>query len=275
MSFFRKHLPYRLVASSCTSRSLFWTRAAHLLLSGVCCAATTANAQTALTPFEQQAFQAFNPSGQTFSSITMSGSAVWTAGSLQETGSVVLKAGVDGSTSETWTLPSQSHARTEGSWSAGRSCSFTDNKGVAHADADPNCRRAVSWFAPWSGLALVSGGTLLGTDITQASDKANGVEKLAFQTSLSSGIQNSVSATELALLEARAAVTVTFDQKSALPTTVDFDQILDSDPSHTIKYQTVFSDFRTEAGLIVPHRIQRYIQRTLQADITITTVNLQ
>ena len=92
---------------------------------------------------------------------------------------------------------------------------------------------------------------------------------------MSSGIQNSVSATELALLEARAAVTVTFDQKSALPTTVDFDQILDSDPSHTIKYQTVFSDFRTEAGLIVPHRIQRYIQRTLQADITITTVNLQ
>ena len=82
----------------------------------------SATAQTTATPkalaaFEQQALSAFNPNAKTFSSITLNGSAVWTAGSLQETGSVVLKAGVDGSTAETWTLPSQSHARLESAWS--------------------------------------------------------------------------------------------------------------------------------------------------------------
>ena len=232
-------------------------------------------APTVLTTFEQQVLSAFNPSGKSFSSVTLNGSAIWTAGSLQETGNVALQAGIDGSTSETWTLPSQSHARTESGWSAGRSCGYTDNKGVAHTDGDPNCRRAVPWFAPWSTFALLPAGTLVGTDVTQATDRTNGLARLTFQTNYYGGVQTSASVMELGLLEKRAAATVTFDQTTALPMAVDFDLILDSDPSHTIKCQIIFSDYRTEAGVVVPHRIQRYIQRTLQADITITSVTVQ
>ncbi len=54
-------------------------------------------AQTVLIHLEQQALLAFNPGAKTFSSITLSGTTTWIAGSLQDSGNVVLKFSMDGS----------------------------------------------------------------------------------------------------------------------------------------------------------------------------------
>ncbi len=229
-----------------------------------------------LTPFEKQALLAFNPGASSLVSLTMTGNATWIAGSLQESGTVMLKASADGSTAETWTLPTQSHIHTSTAWSAGRSCSSTNSKGVVSDSSDPNCLRSLPWFAPWVGFTLLSKGVVLGSHVTQAADKASGNEKLAFQTILgNTGSPADPSTAKLAQLESRAAVTLTFDQQTALSSVLDFNQIIDSDPAHTILYRIIFSDFRTESGYVVPHHIQRYIQRTLQADITITNVNVE
>jgi hypothetical protein len=83
---------------------------------------------------EQQAVLAFNPDAKTFSTITFSGTAAWTAGSLQDSGSVVLTASADGSSNETWSLSSQPHTLASTSFASGRSCSYMDAAGKSHQD---------------------------------------------------------------------------------------------------------------------------------------------
>ena len=239
-------------------------------------AASFANSQNILSAFEQQALLAFNPGAKVFNSLTLRGDVVWTSGSLKEDGSVVFKAAIDGSTSETWTLPTQSHSSTDSALKLGRSCIFTDHAGAVHANSDPNCLRSVPWFAPWMGVGLVSSSTILGSDTSLSTDLANGVRKLSFRTGFTAS--NSLPTalkSELTLLQTRTAVTVSYDQLTALPSGLSFVQVLDSDPVHVIPYQVLFSDFRPEAGYVIPHRIQRYVQRTLQADITITSATAE
>lgn len=130
-----------------------------------------ARAQVVLSAFEQQALLAFNPNAKALSSLTLTGSVVWTAGSLKENGTVVLKAGSDGSTLETWTLPTQSHTYAATSWNVNRSCTSTTPKGVISTSSDPNCLRSLAWFAPWVGFTLLSNAVVLASDTTQANDK--------------------------------------------------------------------------------------------------------
>ncbi len=238
--------------------------------------APLAKSQGVLSAFEQQALLAFNPSAKVLNSITLTGNVVWTSGSLKEKGTVVLKASADGSTSETWTLPTQSYSQTTAALQVGRNCSLTDHAGAVHVDASPNCLRAVPWFAPWMGVSLISGTSVLGSDTSLAADLTSGTRKLNFQTSFSiASSAPAASTNELTQLETRTAVTVSYDLLTAMPSALSFVQVLDSDPGHVLPYQIVFSDFRIEGGYIVPHRIQRYIQRTLQADITITSATAE
>lgn len=236
------------------------------------CCTRAGNAQT-LTPFELQALAA-SLLGKTLTGLTLSGSATWTAGSLKEDGTVSLAINPDGSLKETWTLPTQSHSVTETGFAAGKSCSYTDKAGIQHENTAANCAQPVAWFAPWVTLNLLTtSGLLSATDVTQAADTATGIVKLQFATQLSSGQTDPVIQAQLNELSNRTAVTVSFNQITALPASLSFDYVLDNDPKHVVAYQVVFSDYRLDQGFIVPHHIQRYIQRTLQADITITNVS--
>ena len=94
---------------------------------------TSAQSAT-LTAVEQLASLAFNPSAKVFSSITLSGATVWTAGSLQDAGNVVFTASADGSSGETWSLASQPYSVLNTSFAEGRSCSSVDSAGKTHQD---------------------------------------------------------------------------------------------------------------------------------------------
>lgn len=231
-----------------------------------------ATAQQPLTPFEQLALAALL-GGKPLTKLTLNGSATWTTGSLQENGNVNLVAGPDGSVTETWSLPTQSHSVTETSFAAGKSCSSTDQAGKQHQNVTANCLQPVSWFAPWVGLNLFPSGTVLSiTDATQPSDTASGIVKLRFTSRLNGPPSDTAMQAKLNDLASRTAVDVSFDLKTALPSSLTYNYVLDSDPAHVIEYAVVFTDYRPEQGFVLPHRIQRYVQRTLQADITITSV---
>ncbi len=229
--------------------------------------------QTVLTPLEKQALLAFNPSAKTFSSVTMSGTTTWVAGSLQDSGNVTLTCSADGSSSETWSLGSQPHSVASTSFASGRSCTYTDPKGAQHQDASLGCRRAIPWFAPWMSLPLLSSGSLLRTASLPLATGAEGATQVAYLTnvSLPSGQPSSFQK----LLEQGTGVGVSYGLLTGLINQLDFNLSLDSDPAHVISYRIVFSDYRADAGFVLPHRIQRYIQRTLQADITINSITAE
>lgn len=231
-----------------------------------------AYAQVSLTSFEQAAVQAFNPNSKTFSSVTFSGTAAWTAGSLQDSGNVVLTASADGSSNETWSLSSQPHTLASTSFTNGRSCTYVDSAGKSHQDASPGCFRAVPWFAPWMSLLMLPNNVLLRTSgaTLAAADGTNA--QLQYMTNLGTATTPNP---QLAAFSSGTVVGLVVDPKTSFIDEVDFNQTIDSDTARVIPYRIVFSDYRPDAGLILPHHIQRYIQRTLQADITITNITAE
>jgi hypothetical protein len=242
------------------------------LLSAVGSSICPAYAQSALTTSEQAALLAFNPDAKTFSTLTFSGTAAWTAGSLQDSGNVVLTASADGSSNETWSLSSQPHTLASTSFANGRSCSYVDAAGKNHQDASPGCFRAVPWFAPWMSMVMLPNNMLLRTSGVglAAADGTNA--QLEYMTKLGAATTPN---SPLAAINAGTVVGLVVDPKTSLIDEVDFNQTIDSDTARVIPYRIVFSDYRPEAGLILPHHIQRYIQRTLQADITITNITAE
>jgi hypothetical protein len=233
---------------------------------------TVAHAQSTLTPMEQQAVLAFNPNAKTFSTLTFSGTAAWTAGSLQDSGNVVLTASADGSSNETWSLSSQPHTLASTPFTSGRSCSYVDSAGKNHQDASSECFRAVPWFAPWMSLLMLPNNVLLRTSGVSLAAADGTTAQLQYMTNLGTAATPNP---QLAAFSSGTVIGLVVDPKTSLINEVDFNQTIDSDTARVIPYRIVFSDYRPEAGLILPHHIQRYIQRTLQTDITITNITAE
>jgi hypothetical protein len=231
-----------------------------------------AHAQSTLTTSERAALLAFNPDAKTFSSITFSGTAAWTAGSLQDSGNVVLTASADGSSNETWSLSSQPHTLASTPFTSGRSCSYVDSAGKNHQDASSECFRAVPWFAPWMSLLMLPNNVLLRTSGVSLAAADGTTAQLQYMTNLGTAATPNP---QLAAFSSGTVIGLVVDPKTSLINEVDFNQTIDSDTARVIPYRIVFSDYRPEAGLILPHHIQRYIQRTLQTDITITNITAE
>jgi hypothetical protein len=93
----------------------------------------------------QSAFSLSTPVHQ----VTLAGNVNWTAGSLEDSGSVTLQGNADGSWTTTMDL--QRGPRVESQTAAGSSmtCLFqVKNNEVAQARRPDNCRRSLTWFLP-------------------------------------------------------------------------------------------------------------------------------
>jgi hypothetical protein len=231
----------------------------------------SASAQSVtLTAVEQKALTAFNPNAKAFSSITLSGATVWTAGSLQDAGNIEFKASTDGSSSETWSLASQPYSVANTSFADGRSCVSVDSAGKSYQDASPACFRAVPWFAPWMSLLMLSNNVVLPTSGANITAAAQREAQLQFITN-----PGSTATASSAAIRSGTITELIVDPTTSFINEIDFKQPIDSDPAHVIAYRVVFSDYRPDAGLVLPHHIQRFIQGTLQADTTITNITAE
>lgn len=242
------------------------------LLSAIGSFDSPAHAQSTLTTSEQAALLAFNPEAKAFSKLTFSGTAAWTAGSLQDSGNVVLTASADGSSNETWSLSSHPHTLASTAFTNGRSCSYVDSAGKNHQDASSECFRAVPWFAPWMSLLMLPNNVLLRTSGASLAAADGTTAQLQYMTNLGTATTPNP---QLVDFSSGTVVGLVVDPKTSLIDEVDFNQTIDSDTARVIPYRIVFSDYRPEAGLVLPHHIQRYIQRTLQTDITITNITAE
>jgi hypothetical protein len=259
------------IPSSKLSSPLLRQRSLIIVLFGVCVVSVSASAQSVtLSAAEQKVLSAFNPDSKVFSSITLSGATEWTAGSLQDAGSVEFKASADGSSSETWSLASQSYSIANSSFADGRSCSSVDSAGKTYQDASPACFRAVPWFAPWMSLLMLSNNVVLLTSGANITATAQPEPQLQFITN-----PGSAATASSAAIRSGTITELIVDAATSFISEIDFKEPIDSDPAHVIAYRVVFSDYRPDAGLVLPHHIQRFIQGTLQADTTITNITAE
>ena len=224
-----------------------------------------------LTPFQQQILLAFSPAGLLFKGLTLSGTVDRKVGSLSESGTVKLQSASDGSSSEEWTGAGDNRVIQETAFTGDRTCTIA-TKSTAAKDVDGiECQRVVPWFAPWNGLSVLS--AALATGKETPGDAGNTL--LTFAPDYGSLASLPVKRQQRLLkLAQAAAVDVLYDSATALPSGLHYTQPLSSESTNVIDVSVVYSDYRLELGFMVPHHIQRYVQRTLESDIHITNVVL-
>jgi len=195
-----------------------------------------------------------------YPSLVLQGSVSRTAGSLHESGNVTFVARNDGTWSESWSLDTRSFQQSSDDCKTPRTANFS-------------CSRSVPWFAPWLASATSANGSTQQTDISNGAGKASGQRILSFSTvAQPSKTPLPQSDAVTTYRTAKTQFQVTYDLGNSLPTRMDFADYLDSGMSRKIDTYVLFSDYREESGVMVPHHIERYVQRTLQADIHITSV---
>jgi hypothetical protein len=118
-------------------------------------------------------------------------------------------------------------------------------------------------------LLIISNNVLLRTSGISFKSEAGAEAQLQYMTNPGGTVATN------SAVRSGTAVELILDPKTSLVNEMDFDESINSDPARVISNRIVFSDYRTESGLVLPHHIQRYIQHTLQADITITNITAE
>lgn len=224
-----------------------------------------------LTPFQQKALLAFSPSALVFSRVTLNGTVKRTVGSTNSTGSVELTSGRDGFVSERWNVTGANRTVSKTAFADGRDCSMSINGGTAKSADGLECVRQVPWFAPWMAVPMLQ--AAIGNATESAGEAGTTVLTFAPAVQVPAKLKAKEKA-ELSRVLQAGATQILYESATALPSGIHYLQPLSTETSNAIDVSVVFSDYRLEKGLMVPHRIQRYVQRTLESDIRITTVVL-
>jgi hypothetical protein len=128
-----------------------------------------------------------------------------------------------------------------------------------------------SWFFPGLALQALSVDPTLGVAYLGPAEW-NGVAAIDLQFShLVPGQTPAVTT----LIQSLSRVDLYLDPKSLRPLALDFKTHPDSDLIQSIPVEIQFGDYRTVGGVVVPFRIQKFLQGTLTLDFTVTqaTVN--
>lgn len=196
--------------------------------------------------------------GNQISDITLSGNVTLIAGSDNETGTVTLKALGTGESRMDLTLTGGSRREIRDA-SAGAAGQWTDVNGNTHDFAFHNCLTDPVWFFP--ALTSLSAGSNVVLSYVGAETWWNGtpVQHLHSYVYDGSSLTPQLSAMDFYL-----------DSSTLLPVAIIFDAHPDDDSSSDIPIEIDFSSYQTIGGVLVPGRIQRYLNRELTLDITVS-----
>ncbi len=249
----------------------FWTASAFCVMI-FCTEPRIAFAQADLSAFLKQAQFAIS-SGKTVSTVTFQTTVKWSAGSTLESGTVQLQSGADGSTSENWNVTDAPRQILQTSFSDIRFCTLMDSKGKTIPLTDNNCLRNIPWFAPWMAVQSVSTGLSTVLDQTVVTDITAGMKRVRFLPSFGNlSVMPDNARQNLQNVQQALAADVLYDLGTSLPARLEYNEILDNTTANVKPISIVYSDYRLDAGLMIPHHIQRFVQRNLQADIQVISV---
>jgi hypothetical protein len=200
------------------------------------------------------------PQGQ-ITDVLLTGTASWTMGSDNETGQVTLKARAMGQSRIDLALgrgtrseirinePSNPLFETlaGGQWTT---------RAIHNSWVDAN------WFFPALSALVVGPGNSFGLGSISASQVYSQFQTANQKPAITSQIQT------------LSTVLYDLDSTSHLPAAVHFITHPDENMIANIPVDVVFSNYQLVSGVQVPFRIQRYLNGTLQLDITISSVTI-
>lgn len=243
----------------------------RVLLSSALCLACTASiygqTSSVVSVFQTKA-QTVVSSGKTFSGVILTANADWVAGSTHQTGTAQLKAGADGSGSLQLDIGNASRTEVQTKSDSSRACSWTDHAGTSHNILGPNCFIAVPWFAPslfTQPLTVLP--ALLGT--TDSGDVVkDGVtlHEISYQLNLAG---TDTASTQRMVRQ--STVQVFYDPQTFLPQSLEYAVHPDNNDLQDIHVRVVFSNYQSSSGVMLPFHIERYLNRTLQLTLDITS----
>lgn len=202
------------------------------------------------------------------SNVKLSGTAQWYAGSLQDYGNATLVAASDGS-SQMQLQMAKMGSRTESQTGVGpsMSCQWAGADAVPHVFGSSNCVRPIVWFLPAVALQQSSLLTILtASDLGIGADTYRHAQLQFAATALVPGSGSEAmqaSTTNLAL-----------DPASFLPQVLAYRVSPDNGSPIAVPIEVHFSDYRLVNGAQLPFRIQRYLNGTLQLDVTVTSAEV-
>lgn len=201
--------------------------------------------------------------GTAVTDVTLSGTAVWTSGSDNDTGTVTLLA--LGSGESRMDLALSSGTRTEiRDASTGSTLGEWISPGGSGLFAAQNTATDPAWFfGPLSSLA--GGGNV--TFVYVGQEFFNGATTQHIQTFQPGPASTGPGPSQQTL----STMDFYLDAASLLPTAICFNAHPDSDANTNIPIEVDFSSYQSIGGIQVPTKIQRFLQGSLTLDLTITS----
>jgi hypothetical protein len=206
--------------------------------------------------------------GTQINDVTLTGSVIWTAGSDTESGTAKLKAlGVTESRLDLMlTGGTRSEVRDS---STGTAFGQWILPGHSSGYFSPeNCFTDPVWFFP--ALGSLSGGPSV-VLLYVGQEARNGATVQHIRSYSTASAQ---SPTPGPTVQQLSTVDFYLDSGTLLPSAVAFNSHPDTDPSTNIPIEVDFSLYQSNGGVMVPQRIQRYLQGSLSVDMSITGVTV-
>jgi hypothetical protein len=231
---------------------------------------TTTTTQTPTT-FQQEA-QAAVTGGKSFSVVNLNATAVWTAGSLQQSGTAQLQANADGSTNVQLALGPASRTEVQTKADSSRTCTWIDNAGNNHDVLGPNCLIAIPWFSPsLFTQTCVRLPALLGiTDDGAVTKSGSTFHQVSYLLNLTGADASSTSQ-----MVSQSTVNVFYDPQTFLPASLEYFIHPDNNDLQNIPVRVVFSNYQPVSGIMLPFQIEKYVNRTLQLRLDVSNASIQ
>src|SRR5215469_6781747 len=206
--------------------------------------------------------------GTSVSDVTMTADSLWIAGGTRESGTATLKAKgtgqglvhISGGTVKRREIRNDINGP-DGRWEG--------SDGAAHPVAPHNCWGPAAWFSPHAVVQTMIDPHVALRYIGQ--ETRNGVVVDHIQMRRPSTAKNAQLARDL---EKLSTVEILLDSTSHLPVGVTFNTHPDNDYGRDIPTEIRFGDYRATNGVLVPFRIQRWLQGMLNTDLTVTTATV-
>jgi hypothetical protein len=195
---------------------------------------------------------------------TLQATAAYVAGSDQESGTAILVARLNQESIVQLNLSGGTRQEIRngiaGAWSG--------PDATVHAMANHNCLTEASWFFPALTLEAIAADPTLAVSYL-GPDSSKGATLLHLQVAR---LLPGQSAGATALISTLSTMDIYFDPKTSLPLVLDFNTHPDTDANTNLPVEIQFGNYQNANGWLVPLRIQKYLQRTLLLDLTVSNV---
>ncbi len=139
---------------------------------------------------------------------------------------------------------------------------------TVHSMPIHNCWTDASWFFPTLTLEAIYADPQVAVSYL-GPDTSKGATMLHLQAAR---LLPGQSASATTLIQTLSSMDIYFDPQSFLPLVLDFNTHPDTDANTNLPVEIQYGNFQNTNGALVPFHIQKFVQRTLLLDLTVSNV---